>query len=204
LRQHAPKTQISPPSLRKYEVDPKRKLEHQLEDLQESIRNLKGTRVDYGAVLSQPSASKLSQEDSRVDKLWGKVVSLDKKVAELQSKLQTADEDAANLSAVTVPRTTYREPTFRPSSAGFDFSAAFEANIKDWQARVLTPALQSIKTEVVSSLNSSPEPPRVREMLRRLHHKQAERAAKLSQLNKKKEQRLHETSYLLDYDEPSR
>jgi chaperonin cofactor prefoldin len=97
-------------SLRKFEINPKRKLEHQLEDLQESIRNLKGTRVDHGPLLTQPAATKLTQEDdSRVDDLWVKVMNLDKKVAELQSKLKTTDEDTANISVATVPRTSYRD-----------------------------------------------------------------------------------------------
>lgn len=202
---------ISKPE-KKLEINPKVKLEHQLQDLEESIRSLKLSRCDYVPLpktvrVTVPIKARKGEdheapEDPVIYEIKAKVEELTKKVGRLQAKLDsTTEEEAVNLSAATLPRTSYREATFRPQSAETSFTAAFETHIKEWQNRVLSPALERIRFDVESSRTSSPEHPKVRSMLNQLHHKQAQRTAKLYQLNKEKQRRLREPPYLREYDE---
>jgi len=208
LRHYEPAVQYepykpSPSTDKKYEVDPKLKLERQLQDLQESIRTLKNSRLDFEPLPKSARGGvkplSIKYESEELKEINAKVDVLMKKVAELQNRLDSAEEEVSNLSSVTIPRASYREATFRPKSADTTFTAAFESHIKEWESKVLSPALARIRVE--SSRGSSPEQPKVRELLKQLHFKQAQRTTKLYQLNKEKERRLRDAPYLREYDD---
>jgi hypothetical protein len=219
-----------------YEVDLKLKLEHQLHDMQDSIRSLKVSRLscDYinesppmkpqgSRTLREARAARreaevptaTAREARRLEQLTGSVQDLSARVSGLQSRLEALEDETVNLSSVTLPRHAYQEVPFKSKSA--DFGAAFDAHIRQWQARVLAPALARVRSEVTSSIGSSPERPKVRDMLRggrsseaesrgrdmlqSLQQRRAERCERLNQLSLEREIWLKDPPYLTEYDE---